>query len=282
MDIRNFTSSDRYNWRFRHFPAPDPAKAHLVSIHGIQSHGGWYEHSCSRFAEAGFEVDFLDRRGSGLNDIDRGDCPSFRRLIDDIAEFLRDRKKDGYKLFLMAISWGGKLAMALPRRHPNLVDGLILNCPGMCPRVGVSFVQRMSILASRLINPKRLFDVPLSDPALFTADPERQLFIREDKLAVRQATARFLMESARLDGFLRWFAPSAVTMPVLLLLAEHDRIIDNSATRKYLDRCPSTAKQIIEYPGTHHTLEFEPNRDQFIDDVLRWLNDRIEQKTTHL
>ena len=51
-------------------------------MHGIQSHAGWYEHSCRRLSEVGFAVSFLDRRGSGQNTEGRGDTPSFRRLLD--------------------------------------------------------------------------------------------------------------------------------------------------------------------------------------------------------
>jgi alpha-beta hydrolase superfamily lysophospholipase len=275
--IASFTAGDGYVWRYRRFPAAGEPRAHIVGIHGIQSHGGWYEWSCGRLAQAGFEVSFLDRRGSGLNERARGDCPSFRRLLDDIAEFVREERKVGRKVFLMAISWGGKLAVAFPRRHPGLVDGLALLCPGMCPRIGLPFGQRMTILGSRLVNPGKLFDIPLSDPALFTANPIKQQFIREDKVGLRQATARFLLESARLDGFLRWFAPQAVTMPVLMLLAEHDQIIDNAATRRYLERCPTREKQIIEYPGTHHTLEFEAAPEQFLQDLQRWLTEQCSR-----
>src|SRR5262245_11213199 len=269
-DVLSFTAGDGYVWRYRRYPAVGEIKAHVVGIHGIQSHGGWYENSCSRLAEAGFEVSFLDRRGAGLNEQDRGDCPSFRRLLDDIAEFLREKRKDGRKVFLMAISWGGKLAAALPRRHPGLVDGLALLCPGMCPKVGLPLGQRLALFFTRLVNPTKLYDVPLSDPALFTANPERQQFIRDDQVGLRQATARLLLESARLDAYLRLFAPRAITMPVLVLLAEHDRIIDNAATRRYVENLPSQDKQIIEYPGAHHTLEFEPAPERFLNDLQLW------------
>ena len=42
-------------------------KAHIVALHGIQSHSGWYTWSSRKLAEAGFAVHFTDRRGSGLN-----------------------------------------------------------------------------------------------------------------------------------------------------------------------------------------------------------------------
>jgi alpha-beta hydrolase superfamily lysophospholipase len=108
----------------------------VVCIHGIQSHGGWYEHSCRRLAEAGFEVFFLDRRGSGLNAQSRGDAPSFRRLLWDVAEFLEARKKESVlKTFVVAISWGGKVAAGVEKLRPGLVDGMALLCPGFYPRV---------------------------------------------------------------------------------------------------------------------------------------------------
>lgn len=271
-----FTSSDGYAWQYRRYPAAGATRARVVCLHGIQSHGGWYQHSCRRLAAAGFDVAFLDRRGAGLNERERGDTPGFRRLLDDVAEFLRAEATaepatgPRRPVFLVAISWGGKLAAALQRRHPGLVDGLALLCPGFCPRVGPSLRERLAILGARLVRPRRLFPVPLSDPALFTATARWQQFIRDDPLALRQATARFFIESVRLDGYLRW-ARRAVRVPVLLLLAEQDRIIDTARTLAFVRRFPADL-EVHEYRGAHHTLEFEPDPEPFLADLLRWLD----------
>src|SRR5262249_41557171 len=112
--------------------------------------------------------------------------------------------------------------------------------------------------------------VPLSDPELFTANPHWQQFLREDPLSVRQATARLLLESVRLDGYLR-FVRRHVTVPVLLLLAGKDRIIRNDRTRRYVERLASPDKEVIEYPEAHHPLEFEPEPDRFLADLRGWL-----------
>lgn len=272
--VRSFTAGDGYEWRYRHFePSANSAvPARVVGIHGVQSHGGWYEGSCRELARSGFEVYFLDRRGSGLNQAARGDAPGFRRLLDDQAEFLRHLRATapGQHIFLAAISWGGKLALALQRRHPGLVDGLALLCPGFYSRVNPSRKQRLAIAWARLVAPRRLFPIPLNDPELFTASPRWQQFIRDDELGLRQATARFLVESVRLDGYLK-LVPQHVRVPVLLLLAEHDRIIDNDRTRRLMDRLASTDQEIIEYPGAHHTLEFEPDPELFLRDLRGWL-----------
>src|SRR5262249_24988795 len=112
--------------------------------------------------------------------------------------------------------------------------------------------------------------VPLNDPELFTATPRWQQFFRDDPLRLREVTVRLMVESVRLGGYLRLVARS-VQVPVLVLLAGNDRIIDNARTRRFVERFSTTDRTVIEYPGAHHTLEFEANPDGFIDDWVRWL-----------
>jgi alpha-beta hydrolase superfamily lysophospholipase len=208
-----------------------------------------------------------------LNNEARGDAPSFRRLLDDIAEYIGTLAAGGRPVFLIAISWGGKLGLALQRRHPGLIDGLALLCPGIISRIRPSFRERCRIAATRLFAPRALFPIPLNEPALFTASPKWQQFILDDPLSLRMATARLLVESARLDAYQRW-ARRAVTLPLLLLLAEHDRIIDTVRTREFIERLPSPEKRIIEYHGASHTLEFEPDPGVFVTDLCHWLDER--------
>jgi alpha-beta hydrolase superfamily lysophospholipase len=108
---------------------------------------------------------------------------------------------------------------------------------------------------------------------LFTADSGRREFIRADPKSLHKATARLLFESARLDIYLR-FAVRRVTCPVLLLLAEHDRIIDNAGTRRFVARFPTPDRTVIEYAGAHHTLDFEPGGPPYVPALLNWLEKR--------
>jgi alpha-beta hydrolase superfamily lysophospholipase len=282
QETQVFQASDGCVWGYRQFAPPDgqALRAHLIAIHGVRSHGGWYKSSCNWLSRAGYQVYFLDRRGAGMNQANRGDAPGFRRLLDDIAEFVRHvRMHDVNRpIFLLGISWGGKLALALQRRYPGLVDGLALLCPGVFARVKPPLKQRLGILWARLVSPGRLFPIPLNEPDLFTASPHWQRFIMDDPLGLRQATARFLIESVRLDGYLR-FVRRHVRVPILLMLAEHDRIIDNARTRRFLERLASTDKTTLEYAGAHHTLEFEPEAELFLRDLRQWL-EKHEQVTS--
>lgn len=283
--VEEFKAGDGYVCRYRFYAASGPARAAVIFIHGIQSHGGWYQNSCIALARAGFNVYFLDRRGSGLNDRERGDAPSFRRLLDDLGEFITHLTRTTplgsgearLPVFLAGISWGGKLAVALERRHPALVDGLALLCPGFYAKVRPTLGQKLLIVLTRFIRPRKLFPVPLSDPELFTSTPVWLQFLREDPLRLHKATARLLLESARLDGYLR-FVPKYVHVPVLLLLAEQDRIIHNAKTKAFVDRFATPDKQVIEYAGASHTLEFEPDPSKFIEDLRQWIERQIDAK----
>jgi alpha-beta hydrolase superfamily lysophospholipase len=189
-----------------------------------------------------------------------------------VAEFVQELRRDRAWLpvYVAGISWGGKLAVALPYRRPGLIDGMVLLCPGLRPKVAPPFARRMRIALASRLRPTRFFPVPLNEPELFTASAEWQKYIDEDRHAVRDATARFLFNSFGLDIYLRR-AARRVGVPVLTLLAGQDRIIDNAATRAFVASFPSRDNRVIDYPEAHHTLEFEPEGHPFVGDVLRWL-----------
>ncbi len=274
-ELLAFRASDGYRFYVRRFAPPQRPLARLVFVHGIRSHGGWYTRSCAEFAARGYEVFFLDRRGAGLNSTRRGDTPSFRRLLDDVVEFVQDlRSRQGWlPTFLCGISWGGKLAAGLPYRKPGLVDGLVLLCPGLVPRIAPSFPQRARIAIASRLRPDRLFPVPLNEPELFTASPAWRKYIDSDPLGLRQATARFLFSSFLFDIYLRR-AVKRLTMPVFLALAEHDRIIDNARTRALAAGFPGEVT-VKEYPDAHHTLEFEGETHPWQADFREWLEQQV-------
>lgn len=274
FELRNFRATDGYRWYYRFYPAQGRPRGRILFLHGIRSHGGWYPRSCEVLSAAGYDVYFLDRRGSGLNTAHRGDTPNFRRLLDDVAEFTLELRQTQpwLPIHLAGISWGGKLAVGLPYRRPGLVDSIVLLCPGLCPKVGPTLGQRIAIGRARWRDPQRMFPIPLSEPELFTASLEWQQFIAANPYDLRQATARFLFSSSSFDLYLRR-AAKRLTVPSLLMLAELDRIIDNARTRSFVQAFPMKPS-VIEYAGAHHTLEFEPPTHPFLVDLLNWFEQR--------
>jgi alpha-beta hydrolase superfamily lysophospholipase len=265
--------SDDYPVHVAIWPTDGTPRARVVILHGVQSHGGWYRRLGLTLSQAGYEVHFPDRRGSGANRTDRGHAPSAGRLIDDVAERLRGLRTldPNIKVALAGISWGGKLVVVTAARHPELVDALALICPGLHPRVGVSFSERLRIALAYFTNRRKAFPIPLSDPALFTASPDGQRFIENDRLGLRAATAGLLAASTFIDRRVKKTGKK-VRQPVLLMLAGQDRIVDNAKTRRYFDQLASADKQVNEYPQGHHTLEFELDPSRYALDLIAWLD----------
>jgi acylglycerol lipase len=266
-------ASDGYPLHVLVWPVVGRVRGRCVILHGVQSHGGWYHVLGRTLAEGGYEAHFPDRRGSGSNTVDRGHAKSARRLIADVAERLQSLRdaEPRVPLALAGISWGGKTALVTAARHPTLVDLIALICPGLQPRVDVSRRERLAIGWAFVTNRRKRFPIPLSDPALFTANPEGQRFIAADPLGLRDATASMLAVSSFLDRMVRK-APPRVTQPIVLMLAGCDRIIDNSKTSAYFDRLASKDKTVIEYPEGHHTLEFDADPTLYGRDLLAWLD----------
>ncbi|HQR06341.1 MAG TPA: alpha/beta fold hydrolase [Gemmatales bacterium] len=265
--IMTFTTNDGYPLYFRAYVPHDQPKGHLVCLHGIQSHGGWYEASCRKLAEAGYIVSYLDRRGSGLNWLARGDVPNYDRLLKDIREFIAADGLD-VPVTLIATSWAGKLGVLLAAEEKPVMDRLVLLCPGLFPQVKPPLPVRLGIAASRFTNPTKLFPIPLGDPELFTEHPNAQEFLRNDSLSLHHATARLLVESFWLDGAVKRIQ-QLKPMPMLLMLGGQDRIIRNDVTKEWLAKV-APQSSVLEYSDAHHTLEFEPGQP-FVKDLLGWL-----------
>lgn len=261
---------DGYTAHARYWSPGGQVQEAILYLHGIQSHGGWFERSAETLATAGFHVLLPDRRGSGRNQLDRGHARSAGRLLKDVAEGIEwlKRKALTEKVNLVGVSWGGKLALATAMRQPQVVHNLILVAPGLFPQMDLPWQQKVAVAACALVRPQRPFPIPLNEPELFTDNPRMQKFIGDDPLRLRTATARFLAASRMLDMYVRRTAPRH-TWPfaVTFLLAGRERIIDNDQTRHFAQTLRCRDRRIIDFANAAHTLEFEPDSSEYLAEL---------------
>jgi acylglycerol lipase len=245
-------------------------RGRVVLLHGIISHGGWYLESCRALAAAGFETHFLDRRGSGLNALRRGDVEDYQEWIDDVEIYLDSLGSD-LPRHLLGISWGGKLAVAIAKHAPHLLDSVGMLCPGLfAPRAPGALQRALVSAAVRTGLGGCKATIPLKDPALFTESPQWQSYIRSDPLTLRKVTLRLARQDAALNRYVADAATTVLT-PALLALASRDRISNNARLRQFFERLSSPMKRLLEYPDAAHTLEFEPNPQGYFADLAKWL-----------
>jgi len=247
----------------------------IVALHGIQSHSGWYTWSSAKLAATGYDVYFADRRGSGLNGLQRGHADHGLRLLADVRQLIRlaqnEQTDASLPLTLMSVSWGGKIAAALAATRPEEVDRLALLYPGLIPQLQPTRWQSLRLnLARRFDVRQKRIDIPLTDPALFTDVAEHQQFIAEDPLTLHRITSGFLNAGRDLDKIIEEHC-GRITQPTLLMLAGRDQVINNTATSQLVARFSAERQTLIRYPAAQHTLEFEPDRERFVNDLIEWL-----------
>lgn len=271
-----YRASDGYPLFYRHWPPSGTPRGIIVAVHGIQSHSGWYRRSSAAYAAAGYEVFFLDRRGSGMNAKQRGHAAHELRLLADVRQFLSQlrwarRQQPRLPVILMGVSWGGKLAATYAATYPEDIEALALLYPGLHSQLRPTWSQVWKLnWASGAGWGHATAPIPLNDPALFTDSLEWQEFIRRDELALQRVSVDFLRSNLHMSRLLE-AGISAISCPTLMLLAGRDDIVDNVANRQSLARMAAAKTELIEYPTACHTLEFEPDSHPFIADVLRWL-----------
>lgn len=266
--IHFFTAGDGYRFAARVWNTSAAAGRVLV-LHGIVSHGGWYLRSCRHLAACGFEVHALDRRGSGINMEARGDVPDDSVWMTDVQSYLASLPPE-VPTVLVGISWGGKLAAALAQDMPD-VAGVAMICPGLFASQQASWWRRGLLhAANSLGQSSRRIAIPLRDPALFTAEPLWKNYIEHDPLTLRRITIRFARADLRLNHTAR-AAAEQIQVPVLLMLAGRERIVDNDRTRAFFRRIAASDKVCLEYPDAGHTLEFEEDPSQYLEDLRAWV-----------
>ncbi len=250
-----------------HHHPPQRVGVPVLYVHGIQSHPGWFTGSAQVLARAGSEVFQVTRRGNGTATTNRGDAASANQLLDDVDAAVRYvlEQTGNKRLALLGISWGGKLLTAYAlRADVDNIDSLTLVAPGLKPLIDVSIATKLAILLALLFRPGTHFKIPLNDVSLFTDNPDMREYLRNDPHRLHRATARFLFASAMIDRTIARADARTLKVPITLILAGRDRIIDNESTCDLLEWLADRPVR-IHMVDAAHTIEFEQERGGFYE-----------------
>jgi alpha-beta hydrolase superfamily lysophospholipase len=254
---------------YRFFAAEGLPRATVLHLHGIQSHGGWYVETAAELARRGYSVYLADRRGSGRSDELRGDFASAAQLIDDVGRLVEDAGRSGAPVVLAGGCWGARPAVGYAARSPETLAALVLVCPALKAIVDLPAARKLQVFAGRALRRRTRVPIPLT-PEMFTANPPYLEFVRNDPLSLHDVTARFFFNQYFWDR--RLLAERAVDVPLLLMQAGQDPVVDVAAVRGWYDRLASPRKDYVRYPDFGHILDFERERQRYWDDLVAWLD----------
>ena len=271
IEIHDYEGAGGTPLRYRVVRA-DRERFALLYLHGIESHGAWFLRAARELARHGCTTYLLDRRGSGLNRDGEpshdGDAESAEVLLEDIRRFRAHTSLA--TVVIVGLSWGGKLAVAAALDQPAGVRAVVLVTPGLVPAVDLSFGNKLRALASLASGGHAPIELPI-EPEMFTHTPRWLDYIEHDPDRLTRVTARFLRASRSIDHRLR-SPQAALTAPVLLLLAGHDRIIDNQRTLALLESLCHRDLRVRRYEDSTHSIQFDDTA-RLVDDVSAFLEE---------
>ncbi|MBS3732607.1 MAG: lysophospholipase [Desulfobacterales bacterium] len=263
---------------FRQFPGPSPHRAGLVIAHGLCEHSGRYTALAERLAQKGLFVFAHDHRGHGQSGGKRGCIRQFADYTQDLHLFVekcRNALAPNTPLLLLGHSMGGLIVLDYIRQFSDQASGVIVSCPALAPGFAPP---RAKTAIARFISatwPSLTFDNELAPEYLSHDSAVVDAYIR-DPLVHRRISARLFTEM--MDAMARTRRNAdAVSVPLLMQIAEEDRLVDPQRCRDFFKQVAAADKTLHEYPGLYHEIynEEQEQREWVIGDLETWLQAHI-------
>jgi acylglycerol lipase len=251
-----------------------PARAVVAIVHGVKSHGGYYQRAAEELAAAGIAVYALDLRGRG-----RSEGP--RLYVEDIGEYTADvetlvalakSREPGAPVYLLGHSAGGVVSCVYALDHQAEIDGLI--CESFAFKVAApDFVLTVVKWLSRIAPHLPVLRLKTAD---FSRDPAVVQAMIDDPLGVHREAQPASTVAALLRGAERLEREfSRITLPVLILHGTADRVTRPAGSQQFHGAAGSADKTLKLYDGHAHDLLNDHGREQVMADIMAWLDARV-------
>ncbi|UUY05218.1 alpha/beta hydrolase [Svornostia abyssi] len=267
--------------------ATAPTRAHVVVAHGAAEHGGRYLRLARELAPRGFPVWAIDHRGHGRSEGPRVVVDRFAHAVADLDTLIDHVEKTdlGRPIYLLGHSMGGALALLYALEHQARLEGMVLSAPAASD-AGAPAAMRV---ASRVFQADRLLSrfapsagVLALDADGLSRDPAEVQAYRDDPLVtLGKLPARTVGELgvAIRTRFKRDLGD--LTLPLLLIHGEADRLVPVAGSRHVRDRAGSDDVTLLVYPEHRHEVfnELPADREKVLADVAAWLDARAPRRT---
>ena len=250
----------------------------VVVVHGYAEYSARYADLAHQLVRQGYLVTGMDARGHGQSPGQRGHIATYERYIDDLYEFVQalHKRHSTCGLVVLGHSHGGLTALRMVQSRPALIDALVLSSPlvELQPSqqpVPFWFARLLSRFVGALPLPSGLKSSDLTHDRVIMEKHARDPLIHKRSTPRWYVSAMRTMRAAMNDV-------TRVTLPVLVIVAEKDRIVRPDGVKRMFQGLASTDKELVVCPGAFHEVLNEIDRAKLFGTIGRWLSSRVGSK----
>ena len=244
------------------------ASCHVIILHGLQGHSGWFRMG-DLLAQNGINVLAFDRRGSGKSAGVKGHVNSYRDFYLDIDAAISycEQLDPNKPIHIIATSFGSLIAFSYQLFHPGKISSISLLTPVLYTLNNnqYSFTDKLKILFGSSDN----YFPTVTKLEDYTSSIPNLEWLKKDPLVCAKVTAQFLKATLKLRKYARK-AVNEINIPMFLLLAKQDLLVDNSkAVEKLYD--PYKGSKNLKFYDSKHVLEFSDYMEEIALELSGWI-----------
>jgi lysophospholipase len=118
------------------------------------------------------------------------------------------------------------------------------------------------------------------EPYMVTRDPDVQEQYRTDPYNYAKVSVRWFRELHRAMQE-AWKEREQLDIPLLVLQAGDDCLINAAAVERFVSGVPSPDVRFVSFPGLHHEVMNEPEREEVLEQVVNWIEQRTPSNVTY-
>ncbi len=276
MITSKFLSHDDLALVARSWTVNNP-KAKIIFLHGLFEYAGRYTYEAEYFNKNGYDFIGYDQRTHGESGGKRrAHIDDFNKYVKDCEIFVNKMSKGNLPYFLYAHSMGGLVltSFLLSKKHvnPNF-RGVILTGPFLQVKDDMApILQKVAGVVARLFpNLKTVGGRPNS----ISRDPEVVKKFINDPLVYTDGMYactgyQMLKQSQYITSHIHRF-----DYPYILMHGTDDQLADIGGSENMYEKSSSDDKTYITYPDYKHEITRDIGRDEVMEDMLAWTEERL-------
>lgn len=262
------------------WPINNP-KAAILIVHGFAEHSSRYQHVADFFNTYEVAVMSYDLIGHGQSEGIRAYVNSFDEYETEL-EIMTSIFKDLYKgipLFVLGHSMGGLIvSQNAINKKLNGINNIILSNPAFDivsnqPKILVGIVRLLARIAPKMHTVKL-------DSQYISRDPEVRKSYDNDPLNYRKGSRPGMVDQFDKAGQAAIRNASSFDQNLFLNYSASDTTIAPQGSVDFFSNVSSKDKKIQNYQGLFHELLNEPEKDEIMQNMLTWINERLAKSQT--